>query len=82
LSPNAFAGTAVRRVVIPIGFCCIRNRSFADMPNLEEIFIPYGVNIIEANAFQGSPNVVIVTNANSFAYSYARLHGIPVRLSP
>ena len=82
LSQNAFAGTAVRRVVIPENFCCIRNRSFANMPYLEEIVIPACLSIIDAGAFEGSDNVVIITTAGSIAYHYAARHGIPVRLIP
>ena len=82
LSNNAFAGSTARRVELPYDFCCIRNRSFANMPNLEEIVIPASVGIIFDNAFDNSPNVVIVTPANSTAYHFAIARGIPVRLIP
>ena len=80
LSPNAFADTAVRRVVLPEGFCCIQNRSFANCVYLEEIVIPASVWFIANNAFVGSGDFVIVTTAGSYAHSFAQRHGIPVRL--
>jgi len=82
LSPNAFAGTGVRLVILPEGFCCIQNRSFADNPQLEEIFIPASVGFIAAGAFDGSPNVRIVTQAGSAAHRFAVNNNIPLRLIP
>jgi len=80
ISPNAFAGTAVQRVVIPEGYDCIQSRSFADCANLTEIHIPDSVFLISNNAFSHSPNVTIVCSEGSFAHSFALSRGIPVRL--
>jgi len=80
IMPNAFAGMAVRRVVISEGIDCIQSRAFADCIYLEEIVVPNSVILINANAFSGSDNVVFVVNEASFAHSFAVRHRIPVRL--
>ena len=60
IGEEAFAGIAVRMVVVPDGCTSIGSRAFANCPNLVRIVVPAGIYIAD-DAFEGSPKVTVVT---------------------
>jgi len=80
LGAALFEGTNVVRVEISPGIDCIREKSFANCPDLEEVVIPSSVRRIADDSFAGSPNVVLVCGKDSDAYKYAEANKIPFRL--
>ena len=52
-------------------------KAFANCKNLKAVYLPKTVKKIAADAFKGSPDVVLYCNGNSWAKSWAKKHGIP-----
>ncbi|MDR2687658.1 MAG: sigma-70 family RNA polymerase sigma factor [Oscillospiraceae bacterium] len=77
---GAFAGTNVARVTISPGIDCLRDNTFADCPDLEEVIVPDTVVNVMGSPFTGSPKVVIVCGKDSRAHKYAQANGIGFRL--
>ena len=80
IGARAFKGGAFTHVYLGNKVQSIGSQAFADCPNLVYIEIPASVFSIAADAFQGSPNVVIGCKENSAAYAFAVDMGIPFRL--
>ena len=80
LETSAFAGTNLTHVKISSGIDCVRANTFANCPGLVEIIIPSSVVNIWPNAFNGSPNVVMVCEEGSTAHDYAVEKGIDFTL--
>ena len=78
IGDEAFENTGIGYVEIPEGVRSIGNRAFADCAELKYIRIPDSVISIAPDAFDGSPQVVFLTQEGSTAADYAQLHGIPV----
>lgn len=69
----------VEVVILPEGMQEIQMKAFAECDNLKEIQIPESVKLIAEDAFENAPKAVIYADRNSYAYEYAKAHGIAVK---
>jgi hypothetical protein len=67
----------LEEVVLEEGVTSIGSLSFAGCKKIIKVKIPASVTVIQADAFQDSPNVTIHTPAGSFAETYAKENNIP-----
>ncbi|MGG5329415.1 leucine-rich repeat domain-containing protein [Enterococcus sp. AZ163] len=77
-----FGETGLEKVDIPDGVTKIHNMAFYKCTSLEEVTIPESVTDIHGGSngsFIDSPNVTIVTPKGSYAETYAKEEGIPVK---
>lgn len=77
IEAEAFAGTDVGYVEIPEGCSAIGERAFADCPALTVISIPSSVTSIADNAFENSPEVLILVSDYNDVFDWADAQGIP-----
>ena len=82
LGDAAFKDTGLTHVVLSSGIDCIRSRTFADCPGLEEIVVPSTMRNIWPDAFEGSPNLVIICEEGTQAHTQVVSMGIPWRAAP
>ncbi len=81
LEDEALAGTPFHVVRLPEGMTRIGSRVFDGCPALIAVYVPASVTDIAADAFEGSPDaVVIVGSADSAAQRFAATHGITFQL--
>lgn len=71
LGEEAYMSSGVVCVRLPDGCKYLGSRAFAQCTSLQVIEIPASVMDIADNAFEGSPNVTIVTTNDSYAEKYA-----------
>ena len=64
---EAFIGSGAEIIVIPDGLSVIGERAFADNPDLRYVVIPGSVGEIGAGAFEGSDNVLFLTDIDDIA---------------
>jgi hypothetical protein len=72
---EAFRGTKLKNVIIPIGTTSIDSKAFYDCDLLESVTVPSSVRWIDDNAFDtpsSSHNIVIYGEAGSEAQRFAR----------
>lgn len=78
IGENAFAqNAALRAAVLPPSVVEIRSGAFASCPLLEYIVMPDSVRRIGKSVC--APNVVIIAEQDSFAYTFAEENGLTVR---
>ena len=75
IGEEAFAGGVFSRVRLSEQTESIGSRAFADCPNLAEIYIPAGVQSIDAAAFGDRTELTICGTAGSAAETFAKAHG-------
>ena len=68
LNEYAFYNTQLTKIVIPENVVWLYGYSFANCPNLEYVYIKYGVPRIEANAFRSSTALDMVYIPSSTSY--------------
>ena len=68
LSAEALAGTAAERVILPDGVTAIAPDTFANMPNLQVLYIPSGALI---SGLQVNGDTVVYTDAAVSGLEYA-----------
>lgn len=77
---SAFEGcSSLESVLICDGVTHIGSKAFANCDNLREITLPSSIGKIEDNAFDKNSNVTIACKSNSYAYSFAKDHGLSVK---
>lgn len=76
IGEDAFMNTAVETVIIPDSTERIEDRAFADIITLVNIIIPKTVKYIGDRALEGSINVTIQTEENSYAAVWAQVHHV------
>ena len=59
IKAEAFSGIPAEVIIIPEGCVKVGSRAFADCPNLQYVRIPYSVNDLAQDAFEGT-NAIIV----------------------
>ncbi len=74
IDEEAFAGSSVMIVHIPVGCESIQARSFAGCKYLDKIYIPSTVTYISESAFDNIASLVIVGDANSAAEAFSSKH--------
>ncbi len=75
---EAFAGNqTVKKIVVPEGVAELRDRAFADCPNLTEVRIPLSITRMGEDLFAGSDQVTLIVFSGSMGEEYATAHGIP-----
>ena len=72
---EAFAGTAMKNVVLPGAVTTIGERAFADNRGLNEVLIPESVSYIGETAFDGVSGLIIRGAEASYAARWAKAHG-------
>ena len=75
IGEEAFEAIAAERVVVSNGCSAINARAFAACPNLSEVCLPASVTDIAEDAFDGSPDVFIISPSASVR-QWASNHGI------
>lgn len=76
IEAEAFAETAASIVVLPESTAVIGERAFASIRTLREIHIPQSVQYMADHVFEGSPNLTVFGEANSYAENWAREHDV------
>jgi hypothetical protein len=76
LQGSVFALSGLEKIELPIGMTEIQGASLAGCPSLGYCKIPDSVEIIANNAFEQSPNVIIVASPDSYAAQFAAEKGI------
>lgn len=61
IGPDAFKGTAVREVILPMSVTTIGENAFAGCPSLRYVWIPSSVTHIATTAFAGCSGVTVHT---------------------
>jgi len=79
IEDSAFEGDTFTHVYLGESVTSIGPRAFADCEQLLYIYIPNADTSIAADAFDGSPNVVIGCRGGQVS-SYAEAHGIPCEI--
>ena len=79
IEDSAFEGDTFTHVYLGESVTSIGPRAFADCEQLLYIYIPNADTSIAADAFDGSPNVVIGCPGGEVS-SYAEAHGIPCEI--
>ena len=74
VEPNAFAGIAAQKVVVPSGCTSIGDHAFANCQNLVEVQIPSSVTTIHDDAFAGCGKLSIVSGSGQIV-AWADSHG-------
>ena len=80
IEDSAFAGTAVKIVILPSGLEYIGRGVFASAHRLKAVYIPKSTVYIGEDAFAGSKQVTIHGVAGSYAQDWARKYHIPFSL--
>lgn len=78
IEANAFAGTAVERVVAGTKLERIESNAFANCPSLAEIVLGSSVTSIASDAFSGCNVITFVCPEGSVAAAYAAANGFNV----
>ena len=55
-----FKCKSIKKVVLPAGVICIKNRAFKSCSNLESVFLPEGLERILEEAFSNCPHLALV----------------------
>lgn len=72
---EAFAGTALRSVVLPESTTEIGENAFSDNWHILYLYIPANVEYLPENVLENNSNTSIVANAGSYAEQWARANG-------
>lgn len=80
IGKDAFASTEIQSVTISFGITYIFSGAMKNCTSLTQVYIPSSVTSIADDAFEGSENVVITCNADSYAEAFAKNHNIDYRL--
>ena len=70
IEEEAFAGIAAEKIIVQQGVTRIRNRAFADCPNLKELELPEGITF-EGKPLDGSGPVFVYGPEGSWLEAYA-----------
>ncbi len=73
IGPEAFAGTAAEKIIVPAGVTSIGEKAFANCPHLAEIELPQGITVFARDALEGSGSapVAVYGPASSYLAEYA-----------
>lgn len=81
IGKEAFAGNQIiTKVILPEGLAELRDRAFADCPNLTEVQIPSTISRMGEDVFAGSDKVTLIVTSGGMAEAYAMEAGIPYRV--
>lgn len=79
IEDEAFTGTAAAEVILPDSLAVIGERAFAGNRRLSLVSIPASVESIAEHAFEGSADLTIRGERDSYAAQWAREHDIAFR---
>lgn len=75
IAEEAFAGTGLTDIRLPVGLHVIGSRAFADVRGLKAIAVPASVQKIGADAFGTDHQVAILAPTGSYAHAWAGRNG-------
>jgi len=77
IEDEAFEGTAITNIVLPENVTTIGNRAFANIGMLRSVTIPSATTYISGTAFDGSNQVIIKSDPDSYARKWAKENHLP-----